>query len=206
MPLLRDNRALLDRFRSGEQRALEEVYRAYVGPLFTLFRNGFSFQSAGTWCRAAGQFAEHEIEELVQETFRRAFEERARLTYDGLRLYKSYLFTIARNHVIDQMRRTKPELVEDLQNTVVDDFEGEKLLRSAEQQLQDQQLQKLLREFVLGLDATSRQVFEQRFVKERDQRDVQKDTGITMYKMRRLELSLRRQLLAFFSRHGYLPE
>ena len=43
----------------------------------------------------------------MQEAFRRAFEERARSAYDGLRPYRRYLLTITRNLVIDQLRKQR---------------------------------------------------------------------------------------------------
>ena len=48
---------------------------------------------------------EEQALDLVQEVFLRAFDERARLGYDGLRPYRPYLLRIAKNLRIDTARR-----------------------------------------------------------------------------------------------------
>src|SRR6185503_20472226 len=46
-----------------------------------------------------------ELENAVQEVFARAFEERTRLAYDGLRPYRDFLFGIAKHVALDELRR-----------------------------------------------------------------------------------------------------
>ncbi len=51
-----------------------------------------------------------ELEDLIQEVFVRAFSEKGRLAYDGLRDYEPYICTIARNLLIDRARKQGREV------------------------------------------------------------------------------------------------
>src|SRR5262245_14968230 len=84
VPLFLKNRDLLDRFRRGEQDALGEVYERYVDEVGMLARRGFTMEAHGHVVvpGARDVDAEHD---LVQETFVKAFAEKARQSFDGLR-------------------------------------------------------------------------------------------------------------------------
>src|SRR5437763_656168 len=103
--LLVERRELLDRFRVGQQSALAEVYRHYRPELVAFLSRGFSFRSGERTLSFRGYTQPYDLNNAVQETFARAFKESARLGYDGLRSYKWYLLTIARNFVIDEFRQ-----------------------------------------------------------------------------------------------------
>ena len=108
MPLLRSRPELLAGFRRGERAALTAVYWAYVDRVERTVRYGYSIVSRGD-VRVPGAHRD-EIVDAVQETFLRAFEERARLAYDGQRDYAPYLRTIARNLLADRARKLGREL------------------------------------------------------------------------------------------------
>ena len=99
--LLVERRDLLARFKTGERRALEEVYRHYVADVANFLRRGFSFTSRERTFRFSGYLQPFDLDNAVQETFVRAFKDSARLGYDGLHSYKNYLLAIARNLVVD---------------------------------------------------------------------------------------------------------
>src|SRR5258706_11892085 len=92
--LFRDRPALLDAFYRGDGPALEDVYWGYVDLVEGIARHGFLVLRSGQRVHGAGR---DEIADLVQETFARAFGDRARRAYDGQRPYGPYLATIARN-------------------------------------------------------------------------------------------------------------
>src|SRR5437762_10073842 len=96
MSLLIERRELLDRFKRGERQALEEVYRHYVPDVAAFLQRGFTFSSGGRPLRFSGYAQPFDLDNALQETFLRAFKESARVGYDGLHPYKSYLFAIAR--------------------------------------------------------------------------------------------------------------
>ena len=66
----------------------------------------------------SGEHAEapgrEDVADLVQETFARAFGERARLGFDGIREFGPYLGTIARNLLVDWARRRGREVPSEL--------------------------------------------------------------------------------------------
>src|SRR6185312_11870668 len=104
MSLLIERRELLERFKKGERKALEEVYRHYVSDVANFLQRGFSFNSRERTLRFTGYAQPFDLDNALQETFTRAFRESARIGYDGLHSYRNYLFAIARNLVIDEFR------------------------------------------------------------------------------------------------------
>src|SRR6478736_7088326 len=104
MTLLIERRELLERFRKGERKALEEVYRHYVSDVANFLQRGFSFNSRERTLRFTGYAQPYDLDNALQETFTRAFRESARVGYDGLHSYRNYLFAIARNLVVDEFR------------------------------------------------------------------------------------------------------
>jgi RNA polymerase sigma factor (sigma-70 family) len=97
MTVFRDRPELLRAFRNGRRDALEAVYWHYVDAIEKL-----------AWrelMRILPTAARQEIADLVHDVFARAFTERARLGYDGIRDYGPYLFTLARNTIVDWARR-----------------------------------------------------------------------------------------------------
>src|SRR5262249_47435933 len=105
---LEGDRELLDRYRRGEREALAQIYWAYVDRVERLVSSCLRVQGAA-WPDSSVS-----AEDLVQEVFTRAFSQKARTAYDGLRDYGPYLFTIARNAVADAFRRLGREVVTDL--------------------------------------------------------------------------------------------
>jgi RNA polymerase sigma factor (sigma-70 family) len=103
MPFLRANRDLLDGFRAGKPQALGAVYWEYVRKVERLLSAGFLVRSRGE--RVGGACRQpDDLADLVQEVFARAFSQKGRLAYDGLRDYGPYLYAIARNVLVDWAR------------------------------------------------------------------------------------------------------
>ncbi|MGB1013782.1 MAG: RNA polymerase sigma factor, partial [Nannocystaceae bacterium] len=98
------SRGLLKGFRAGEHQALTTVYREHADDIARILRRGFAFNSAGKKLRFVGYHSGFELHDALHETFRRAFEPRARDGYDGIRPYGPYLRTIARNIVLQTFR------------------------------------------------------------------------------------------------------
>lgn len=84
-----DDRSLIEAFQSGDEFAFVALYNRYKGPVF-------AFCVKMLLDRAAA-------EDVLQETFVRVYENRERLTRPGS--FKSWLFTIARNQCLNQLRR-----------------------------------------------------------------------------------------------------
>lgn len=204
-------RGLLDAFRRGERAALLEVYRAYAADVARFLSRGFSFESDGRPCSFRGFRGGYEIEAAIQEIFRRAFEERARLAYDGLHPYRPYLLRIARNAVLNDLKSKQPILFRFRAGrpVVLEPAEdGPEVLpsaeRSPEEVLEANEVAALVAAFVDGLDARERGVFRLRFEEGLAAELVAEQLGLTRSKVRTTEVKLRERFLEHMRRSGYL--
>lgn len=221
MSLLLERRELLDRFKRGERRALEEVYRHYVPEVAAFLQRGFTFSSGGRTLRFVGYAQPFDLDNALQETFARAFKESARLGYDGLHPYKNYLLAIARNLVLDEFRNREVAMspfIDRLDSgapaepagdgeeaapaTSVSD--GPSAGVSAEQEFLRNELGKLYAAFVARLDERDRTFFRHRFEEQRTQVDAGARSGLSHMQARTLEKKLRRAFLDYMQSNGYL--
>ncbi|MBI3178986.1 MAG: hypothetical protein HYZ27_04955, partial [Deltaproteobacteria bacterium] len=101
------NRPLLEAYRRGERHALTAVYHEYVASVVDVLTHGFQFESGGRTLRFAGFSDPLELEGCVQDIFVAVFSQSARHGYDGLRPFAPYVLQIARNRVIDELRRRR---------------------------------------------------------------------------------------------------
>jgi RNA polymerase sigma-70 factor (ECF subfamily) len=164
---------LLPRFRRGERAALEEVYFAYIDLVAFVVRQSFHGAHAA---------------DLIQETFARAFAERARLAYDGLRPYRPFLLTICRNLVVDDGRKRGRELAVD------DPPEPLPADGGHDPEWADAETVAVVERYVAGLEGKLRALYEERYVKDRSQNEAAAALGLTRQKVRTLEERLRRGL------------
>ena len=123
--------------------------------------------------------------------FARAFQERARQQYDGLRPYRPYLLTIAKNLRVDQLRRQGRELLllddcaaPDIDALIERDLPMPDLI---EHDFERQQLQRATRDFVAIQDEETQRFVAMRYEQELSQADVARELGITRRRARTLE-------------------
>jgi RNA polymerase sigma-70 factor (ECF subfamily) len=196
---------LTARFRAGEREALDEVYRHYAPEVAELVARGFSFSSGPRQLRFRGYAQPFDLDNAVQETFVRAFHRRARLGYDGLRPYRPYLLTIARNVVIDELRRREVAM-----GPLIDErreHDGEPTSApSPERECMDRELTGLYRRFLEGLDGRDRDYFRARFEDGETQVAAGVVCGLSHMRARVLEAKLRRRFRRFMNQRGYLDE
>jgi RNA polymerase sigma factor (sigma-70 family) len=192
VPLLTEDRALLDAFRAGERAALERVYHHYIGGVarrlrMVLFKRSFELESA------------------VQEVFLRAFKESARLSYDGIRPYKDFLAGITKHVVIDELRRRSRIKVEPMS-----ELELERLMtadddRSPEATLESKQAIETVESFLKKeCDDRDRRLYQLRYRDERTQEDAAKAAGLTRIQVRRWETKFRTRMLKYLKRVRYV--
>jgi RNA polymerase sigma factor (sigma-70 family) len=223
MTLLIERRELLERFKQGERKALEEVYRFYVKDVANFLSRGFMFNSRERALRFTGYVQPFDLDNSIQETFTRAFKETARVGYDGLHSYKNYLLAIARNLVLDEFRNREVAMspfIEAQANPrgapVVHDGEeapaaapmsGEGSAgHSAEQDFLRQELSALYAAFIERLDERDRKFFHVRFEEQRTQVEAGEACGLSHMQSRTLEKKLRERFLKFMHSKGYLEE
>lgn len=199
------NREDLAAFREGKRDALERIYHQHVAAVVSYLRNGFMYTSNAQSTRFAGVRDSFELESLVQEVFARAFEERARLAYDGIRPYAAFLNGIARNLVLDRLRKqarhgevlAAPDV---LDATAAADVEQE----TSEDERRGREL--VLRFLDTECDARDRLLYAARFGRELSQVDAAAATGHTRIQVRRWETKFRERLLRFLKRADYVRD
>lgn len=133
--------------------------------------------------------------DLVQETFARAFSQRARLAFDGLRDFGPYLATIARNLLVDWARRQGREIQTDSVAAQLAQEDGDEL----DVPWADAATIRIVEDYLAGLPRELADVHRERYVHSRSQRDAAKILGISRQQLRTRENRLRdglRRLLA----------
>lgn len=196
-------RDLVRGFKAGERAALTEVYRRHAEEVALLLRHGFAFESGGRGHRFVGFGSGFELQDVLHETFRRAFEPRARAAYDGIRPYGAYVGTIARNLVLRSFRAR--EVLFPLldgggeQPTVVSPIdEGP----SPEREVHDAEVRELVAGFLATLAPDDRRLIELRFVEGLSQRDAAAALGLGRQRVRTREKQLRGKLLEYLRERG----
>lgn len=207
-----ERRELLDAFRRGDKNALLEAYRHYVRDVSRFLTRGFTFDSEGKGCSFRGFRGGYEIEAAIQEVFRRAFEERARLAYNGIDPYRPYLLRIARNAVINDLKSRhpilfrfrvgRPVIIE--QTPEMDIDENASVEHTPEEILETREVSELVAKFKAGLDARSLDVFRARFEEGLSAEDAGKKLGLTRSKVRTTETKVRAAFLEHMQSSGYL--
>lgn len=197
---------LLAAFREGRRDALERVYRRHVDEVATFLRRGFMYSVDDTPTRYRGVSDSLELESYVQEVFARAFQPRARLNYDGIRPYRAFLLGVARNLVLDQLRRdarhgeviTAPDVID---AAVAAPRVDSELSRD------EQRGRELVSEFLSSAcDARDRELYDLRYERDLSQVDAGASAGLTRIQVRRWETKFRARLLRFLKRAGYARE
>jgi RNA polymerase sigma factor (sigma-70 family) len=193
-----NDRDLLDRFRRGERAALAAVFERYVDEVATLARRGFVIESSGhVVVRGAGRDGEYD---LVQETFAKAFAEKARLGYDGVSPYRPYLLRITKNLMIDRYRAAQ----KDARSIALDSVDLDALQPAAEEAPDPlwQKLAAATAEYVGTLEPVVREFVKLRFDEGGSQADVAKALGVTRRKVRTMERDVQKQLRSWLKQRG----
>jgi RNA polymerase sigma-70 factor (ECF subfamily) len=203
MTTLLEDRRLLDGFRRGDESALTEVYREYVPKVVDALRLGFSFESSGNRLRFKGFSDPLELETFVQAVFIRAFSEPARMSYDGLRPFEPYLLTIARNVVIDELRRRRSAIERLIDVDPGDRSEPVSQAPLPDEELEGNRVRRLVEDFVGSLDAHGRHYVQLRFADGLSQLAAAREMRISRMRARLLEKRVLGGLKKRLLRAGY---
>ncbi|MBI3179272.1 MAG: sigma-70 family RNA polymerase sigma factor, partial [Deltaproteobacteria bacterium] len=218
----KDDPTFLTRYRSGAPEALDRVYRAYSRALRHFVLKGFAFKSDGRDLYFRGVTTEYDLEDIIQETFRRAFGLKARESYDGVRPFKNYLFTIARNAVInDILLKTRHIPVGDAfnrDNPFEETATSEswsmnhriaavtKVEAECGTRVENLEICGLIGAFVGSLDTEQARFFQLRFLGLCSQEDTARRMGWKRSKVRKVEARLRASFLCHIQGTGYLDQ
>jgi RNA polymerase sigma factor (sigma-70 family) len=159
-----------------------------VGLVDALVRRGVFVASSGPAVLGPAEHADRI--DLVQETFARAFTEKARLAYDGLRDYQPYLLAICRNLVFDWARRRGRELATD----PVDWACEEASKPEPDHPWADPQTMAVVEQYLAGLGPEQKAVHHQRFVLSVSQEEAARNLGLSRQRIRTLEQKLKKGL------------
>lgn len=89
-----DDKALIEAFQTGDEFAFVSLYNRYKGAVYA-------------FC-VKMLYDREQAQDVMQETFLRVYENRDRLLNTGS--FKAWLFTIARNQCLNQLRRDKRQV------------------------------------------------------------------------------------------------
>lgn len=179
------------------------VYDAYVGEIEALLVHGFTFTSGGESCRFCGLRSAFDVQDLLQETFSRAFRDAARARYDGTRPYGPYLRQIARNCVVNLSRSREdvdPGITGRAERRALD----EGVVRSPEEGLLSAELRSLYQRFASGLAPLETEVLRLRVEEELPRRVVCDRTNMTPMALRTMEIRIKRGYAEHLAQSGYL--
>ncbi len=195
MQLVRD-RALLDGFRRGDRDALGRVFEIYASQVARWVEGGFTFSARQGPQRFRGFRSAADTHDALQEIFRTAFEERARLAYSGLKPYEGYLFAITKSVVLRKLRLDARALISDDVSTDTISSTApnpEEVLANGERQLQ-------VRAYLITLSDQDRKFVDLRFVEQRPQEQVADVLGWSRKKVRLKEAAVRVGLIRHMKR------
>jgi RNA polymerase sigma factor (sigma-70 family) len=193
MPLLRMDRELRNRFYVGAPDALGKVYCEYVRKVERLLSTGFEIRGRGI--RVAGAYGQpDDVDDLVQNVFLRAFSEKGRRAYDGLRDYGPYLYAIARNVLVDWMRVRGREIPSQWAELEVAMESGPVVEDTSPWAAPATML--VVEEYLAALPQDLREVHELRHEQCLSQEQAAERLGVGRQTLRRLERNLREGLAA----------
>jgi RNA polymerase sigma-70 factor (ECF subfamily) len=165
----------LGAFRRGEREAVELVYREHVGEVERFVRSALY---------RVHRLSAANLADVVQEIFVKAFSANARTSYDGVRPYSTFLMAVARNAFLDWLRRTRHDVVVDLDsNAIVEPSVAEAVMFGPE-------LVATATSYVQSLPPALRAVHEKRFVLAESQEQAAQSLGISRQNLRTLERKL----------------
>jgi RNA polymerase sigma factor (sigma-70 family) len=170
--------ALLEAFRRGERGALERVYRDHVDDVETFLR----FRLA-----RAGRLTASSLADLVQDVFVKAFADKGRAGYDGAREYQPYLRALARNLLVDWLRRSLRETTEVREIEALVDAEASE---REQNEFFAPELVAATARYVETLPPELKGVHERRFVQAEPQLSAAQALGISRQNLRTLERKL----------------
>ncbi len=194
---LEDDRSWLDAFRRGERAALARVFEEYGDDVARTIRSGTVVRTADGPLRVGGNLLEADVEALVHDTFIKAFAERARNSYDGIRPFGAWLATIARNVLLDfgRAQSGKRHVAIEIE-TLADPGPNQ------EDVVATHELRSLLGRFLLALDELDRGIFKLRFAQSRSRRDAGEVLGLSEMQVRRRDVRMKRDLVSFLRKNG----
>jgi RNA polymerase sigma-70 factor (ECF subfamily) len=191
----------LDLFRRGDAATLAQVYWAHVDRVEKIIRGSLVAARA---VRGRGLVPSRDVEDLVQDTFARAFSPRARLAYDGERHYWPYLSAIARNVLVDALRAVRGDVLVDMNGYLQEGTDDEHLEQN--DTWAEPRVMAIVKAYIQRLSPEMAGVHHQRYVLGQSQELAAKALNLTRQRIRTLEGKLRSGLTRELKRAGISTE
>lgn len=205
LDVLKDHPDRWEPFRNGDRAVLTAVYRETVKDVTRLVQLGFT-GTQGKVVRVLGVQSPEEQRDLVQEVYLKAFAEKARRAYDVNQTYRPYLMRIAKNLMIDRLRKQGRETLagDGVTAPDIDDLvESEApVAPHDEDDVDSGRLTSATRDFVGGQTDEERQFIKLRFEEGMSQAQVAKELGVTRRWVRTQEETARRGLERHLKKTG----
>ena len=189
--LLRDDGRCREAFRRGERWAMEAVYRRYVPLVHTIVTQGFG--------GFRGFYEAAQRDDAVQTIFVVAFEERARLAYDGVNDYARFLRGLAKNVVrqlLDKDRRFARTPETDTEAGPAHEADGERELLEAEARALGARFRAEL------VDPLERAVLDGYFGRGEAEETLATELDVTRYRLRKVIAAVQKKMARFQKEHG----
>jgi len=216
---LAKNKELLAAFKAGNREALDTVYRHYAPGVTSFLRKGFTFRSGAGHFYFKGIQDPSELKSSVQEVFRRAFEGKARDSYNGINSFTNWVLAIGRNMVINRFRNREVAISNYISPTddrshmafmddeMTEEYSGVlygKASVAQDRLFENAELKGLIDEFMEQLSEHDRLLLVYRFAEGKGQEETATLLGSTRMKVRTAEAKLRNRLRAFLRSSGYI--
>jgi RNA polymerase sigma factor (sigma-70 family) len=213
MTLLIENRNLLKSFREGDAATLAIVYQTYSSPVLSLLQRGFTDNYKGTFIGGVSDI--NMRLDLLQDIFLKAFSRNARESYDGIRPYRAFLVTIARNRMIDYWRAQARDPIaavhghsQEYHDALLDNIhQTEKETGTDEEDhIYWKQCLEASDEFVTTQNEQTRRFISLRFREELPLLEVARQLNISRWRARSLEKKIQQNLEKHLRRKGLLQQ
>jgi len=188
--LLTTDRNLLLSFRQGDREALIAVWRFY----YPMVRN----LAVRTCCGMTGHAATADVDDAVSATFLAAFQEGARLSYDGVTPFGAYLLGIGRNVIRRQISKACREPA--IEPASIDWREDSD--PSPEDVYLTREETEVLSRFPQTLRNDEREVFFAHYRDGLSEESLADSLGRTRYRIRKILALVERRLRRYLKEHG----
>ena len=165
-------------FHRGERETLERIYREHLEEVRATVKYGL-------W--RARRLTTENVADVVQEVFAKAFRDEIRRRYERERPYAPFLRALARNVLIDWLRRSQREVLFELCSEFSDDGvrnSGDSAVSAERDDVST------VRRYLVNLEPELRVVYELRFVAEEGQHRAAALLGTSRQRLRTLERKL----------------
>ncbi len=191
---------LLLRYRAGEPAAFKKLYEQHRKIVSSFLAKGFNFKSKNSrgWF---GAISDHEVEDLVSESFARMFTPTTRKNFDGNRPFSSYLCTVAKNLAIQNALLKSRFVRFDEEN--IGDWQVPNNELSPDQHFFDKEIMAVTQQGISFLSKKQKICFSHRCLSGLTQRATSARMGISRTSIKKWEKEIRLSFSRLFESTGY---